>query len=90
MRKSLTRTILGCTLLVFIFTMPFWVSALLGTTLIIFYKKYWEGVAIAFIFDLFYGASDSHVAHFGIVTISAMVLYMVAQFAREKLLRKYD
>ncbi len=81
------RIILDFVLLVCIFSTPFWVSLILSILLFIFVENFVEGIIFAFIFDVFYGASYSHFLNFGIVTLSAMFLYIASKIVRKNLLR---
>jgi len=82
---TFNRLIFGLGLLVLVFFTPwwFWFLALVGLVLI--FNNFYEGVAVAFVYDLIFGASQASFSLPFIFTIAASLIILITSPVRYRL-----
>lgn len=77
-----------CDIIIFIslFLAPWWVTVVLGTVFMVLFRRYWEGVVVAVFIDALYSVQTAKFyAHFGIFTISAIILFFILSIIKKKI-----
>lgn len=72
-------------ILISILFFPFWVSVILAIGAIIYFKVFWEAIALFFISDLLFGAKEGR--FFGITlvaTLFATIMLLLVEFIKRK------
>ena len=74
------------TILASVFFSPWWVSVVLLTACVFYFKWYWEGIFISLIYDTFYSIPISYLYNFEFVaTLFAVVLFFILNFLKKRL-----
>jgi hypothetical protein len=82
---TFNRLILSLGLLVLVFFTPwwFWLLALVGLALV--FDNFYEGVAVALVYDLIFGANQTSFGLPFVFTIAACLIILIASLARYRL-----
>lgn len=85
------RTICDIVLFGSLVWLPWWATAGLAVLFMIFFKKYWEGVVVALMIDLFYAVSSINLfadmnlyGRFGIFTVVALAIFFIIENAKKR------
>ncbi|MEK7588647.1 MAG: hypothetical protein AAB438_02400 [Patescibacteria group bacterium] len=80
------RVLSGIILLFSVFMLPFWFSALLAISLMIYHSFYIEAVILVILNDLFYGVKEVRFFNeFFFVSISVVLIFFIIEFFKQKL-----
>jgi len=63
-----------------LFFLAWYWTAGLAFVFMIFFRRYWEGVAVAFLIDIFYSVpANSVYGHFGLFTAISIILLIILE-----------
>lgn len=68
--------------------LPFYITAIIFLAGVIFLEKFYFGILVFFFMDVVYGFNHYKIGPFyGLLTISSILIYVVASYAKKKLIR---
>ncbi|MES2315385.1 MAG: hypothetical protein V4486_01465 [Patescibacteria group bacterium] len=80
------RIIAGAVLLISILFLPFWLPVILALIAMLYFRVYWEGVALFLLSDLIYGTPEAK--FWGLTYVSfimAVIAIVLIEFLKRKL-----
>jgi hypothetical protein len=80
------RVVCDIVLFASLFFTPWYWTVIPAVIFMILFRRYWEGVLVAFFIDALYSVPSVRIyGHFGIFTASALILILIFEILKKKL-----